>query len=378
MVDQDSLVCTTCGVSYETSQPHCPNCGEANPITTETLFSRYPDNEEEDEEPSPRNRSGCLIGVSFLLFILIVIGLGTFGAYEGLQERIVNTRVEVDKHYQQALLHIENDRLALAKAELELTLTLDPAHVQARDTLATLQTAPTSEPASFINNTPTNSVDNLQTRFDESRELILQGDWSKAIGILNQITNADANYQADEISEMLYKANYELGLRLVAERQLTDAIAAFDAALVERPDDPIVVAEWEKVTLYLSLNPSEPETFENNAVVLERIYTQDPDFVDVADLLYDTYKQWGDYLGGQSEWCAAEERYKNARSVFSSPRIGDQIAQANQECAKLTKPTATEKKGSHSNTKTNINSDTNPNSADTYTPTTNRNTNANT
>ncbi|MEM7031120.1 MAG: hypothetical protein AAF629_16260 [Chloroflexota bacterium] len=341
MADQESLVCTTCGVSYEATLPHCSNCGEANPIITETLFSRYPDIEEDVEEPPVRNRSGCLLTFSFLLFLFIVLGLGALGAYEGFQERIVNTRAEVEKHYQRALAHIENDRLELAKAELELTLTLDPAHTLARDTLASLQTTPTSEAIFFTDNTPTNTIDNLQALFDEARKLTLQGNWSKAIQALTQIRQADTNFQASEISDLLYNANYELGLRLVAERKLTDAITAFDEALVERPDDPIVVAEWEKVTLYLSLNPTEPETFENNALVLERIYDQDPDFVDVADLLYDTYKQWGDYLGGQSDWCAAEEQYKRARSVFSSPRIGEQVAQANQECLKLSTPTPT-------------------------------------
>lgn len=346
MAERENIDCATCGVNYEAFLPQCPNCGEANPITTESLFSDYSEPEPVLETPRSSNRSGCLIAFLFFIFIAIVVGSGIIGGYEGLQERLVNTQAEVEKHYQQALLHIEDERLELAKAELELTLTLDPAHNRARDMLATLKSTPTAETLRLEPSTATNTGTNLLPLLNEAKQQTQQGNWSKAINKLEQIREADATFEAAEISDFLYNANYELGLRLVSERRLTEAIAAFAAALVERPDDEIVTAEWEKVTLYLSLNTPRPADFENNVRVLERIYEQDPAFVDVEDLLYDNYKQWGDYLGSQGEWCEATERYTAARAVFSNPQIGELLAQADQQCNKLTQPSPTPTKKS--------------------------------
>jgi len=346
MVNQDTIICETCGTSYAPTSPHCPDCGEANPFVTEDLLAASLELDPPSRRQRMRGRSGCLIIFLFLLFFSLVVGGIIWGGYEGLQDRAVRTQVEVEKHYEQALIHLENDRLALAKAELELTLSLDPTHSQARETLAQLVSTPIAK------TTPTPTITSeieITTQpsalLEEVKTQTQQGNWAEAIEILKYIREIAPGYEANEISERLYNANYELGLRYISEEQLAEAVIAFDEALVERPNDPVVTAEWEKVTLYLSLKPADPANFEDNIVVLSRIYTQDPDFADVAERLYDNYKQWGDYLGGQDQWCSALSRYEEAAAISSNVSIESLIAGAGTECDNsrraIPSPTAT-------------------------------------
>jgi len=67
-------------------------------------------------------------------------------------------------------------------------------------------------------------------------------------------------------------------------------------------------------------------------VALNRIYTQDPDFADVANLLYATYKQYGDYLSSQNNWCLAMLRYQEAAAVSANEEIKALLAEAEIKC----------------------------------------------
>lgn len=343
MVDQDTLVCATCNTPYANTETQCPVCGEANPLITNDLLTEDLNTELTSNRRRFRNRSGCLTVLLFLLFFVLVLGGILLGGYEGLRDRVLRTQAEVERHYQQALIHIEDDRLELAKAELELTLSLDPTHIEARETLESLKARQVVE----ITPTPTLEIRSNQTNelLAEARDQTLQGNWAEAIDILKQIRRIDPGYEIQQVSNILYNANYELGLRLISEGRIADAVAAFDEALAERPNDPLVTAEWEKATLYLSLGPSNPANFEDNLVVLNRIYSQDPDFADVDDLLYDTYKQYGDYLGSQSDWCLALPRYQEAAAIFPGQEIEALVTQVEIRCnnARLAKasPSAT-------------------------------------
>jgi Tol biopolymer transport system component/tetratricopeptide (TPR) repeat protein len=343
MADQDTLICATCNTPYASTETQCPVCGEANPLVTNDLLTEEPVTDLTPGRRRFRNRSGCLIVLLFLLFFVLVLGGILLGGYEGLRDRVLRTQAEVERHYQQAQIHIEDGRLELAKAELELTLSLDPTYTEARETLEALKARLVVE----ITPTPTLEIRANQTNelFDEAKDQTLQGNWAEAIDILKQIRRIDPGYEITQVSDILYNANYELGLRLISEDRITDAVTAFDEALAERPNDPLVTAEWEKATLYLSLSSPDPSNFEDNLVVLNRIYSQDPDFADVADLLYETYKQYGDYLGSQDDWCLALPRYQEAAAIFRGQEVEALAAQAEIKCnnARLAKtpPTAT-------------------------------------
>ena len=335
MTDQNIIICVTCDTSYGVDETHCPICGEANPLLTEDLLAAAPEPEVMASRHWFWGRSGCVILLLFILFFVLVSGGVLWGGYEGLQERIVRTQAEIEGHYQQALEHVEADRIDLAIAELELTLSLDPTHNEARETLAQLkenqaQILAASEETASPTGQPT--LDRTDDLFAEAKAQTLQGNWAEAIELLTEIRQDAPGYKIDEISEALYNANYEYGLRLISEGKFSEAVAAFDEALVEKPDDPIVTAEWEKVTLYLSLASSEGPDYENNIIILNRIYEADADFADVTSLLFNTYKEYADYLSNQKEWCAALPRYQEANQIRSSQQMEALVRQADVEC----------------------------------------------
>ncbi len=318
MTDQTTFICENCGTEFSAALAACPTCGEANPnfieipddddaldaLLTETLAHR----------PWWRSRLGCT--TMFLVFLLIIGGV-VLGVYDGLKERTTVRAQQVTQLYQQAEAYANNQQTELAIAELNQLLTLDPGHPQARELLARLQAEPTAT-APPVSTERQNVAADL---FEQAKALTLQGDWQQAIETLQQVRDINPTFMPGEVSAALYNANFELGLRLETEGDLQGALHAFDEALVERPNDPTVTAEWEKVSLYLSLDTADPTDFENTLVVLNRLYAIDPNFADVADRLFDTYRNYGDALAAQNEWCLAQARYESALELRTDANL---------------------------------------------------------
>ncbi len=307
MANQETILCTNCNTPYSINAQTCPNCGHPNPIIVENF-----ETDDVFEVVSPRrwwrSKPGCGSIVVFLLLILAGI---VWGGYDGLKEQATRRQAEIDRGYQQALAYVDNNETELAIAELNRLLTLAPANQQARELLTKLKTTPTSTP--ITSSEPRRNV--AEGLYNQAKSLMLQGDWQQVVELLSQVRDIDPTYQPATISEALYNANYELGLRLVTENDLPGALHALDNALVERPNDPAVTTEWEKVSLYLSLDTADTTNFESTLVILNRLYNMDPGFVDVKDRLRNTYKNYGDSLASQGEWCLAQARYESALAL---------------------------------------------------------------
>ena len=343
MTNQETIICENCGEAYPALDSQCPVCSEANPYTIaeflgEALDEDFEDFEEFEEEefrPRPWWRSplGC---ISIILFLTFIIGGIALGGYEGLKERTSTRRAEVSRHYRQALEHIEKNEIDLAIAELGQTLTLNPAHTEARDLLRQLKSTRAEAP------TPTSETrQNLaEEMFSEAKALALQGDWEGAIKELIQLRDIDSGYKPQLVAENLYSAYYELGLRLMTENKLADALNAFDSALVERPNDPLVTQEWEKVSLYLSLETANPNDYENNIVILNHLYESDPEFTDVKDRLFKAYKSYGDQLAGKDKWCQAYPRYQEALAISFNAELENLASDAQFRCESARQPTS--------------------------------------
>lgn len=376
MVNQDSthdqITCGNCGVLFSGEETYCPNCGELNPLITpddlalspeesspalspddperidETSLSTRevpPEEVEElysltDDEPLKpkswwRSLNGCL---AVLLFVGFVVSGTVLGFYDGLREQQANRQAEVQRAYEQALEYEADERPELAIAALELALSLDPGYTEARTKLNELKAIATSVPPAV---TPIPRQDVAAQRFEAAKASALQGNWEETLNVLDDIRELDPGYAAEEVSELVYTANFELGLRRLTDGNLQGALRAFDEALIERPNDPAVTAEWEKVFLYLSVDTSDPANFDEALSILSRLYTLDPDFADVKARLYETYVAYGDYLASQESWCAAEPRYESAQTLQEEPVLNIKLRQAQEQCAIALAPSPT-------------------------------------
>ena len=273
---------------------------------------------------------GCL--ATFACVALVYVAIGGVAVYQGLQQRAAITRQEAEAHYQRGLQHLQNGAYELAIAEFEHTLRLDPGHRQARDALRDAKTFVMAQP------TPTSATLNeaLASLLKEAETLIQQQNWAEAAERVLQLRDLDPEFQPQRISELLFQTNSQLGWQLLKQGQVAAAKNAFERALRERPDDPELTRQVDLATLYLSAKDAWGTNWPQAINYLEQLYTLVPDYLDVRLLLAQAYENYGDTLGRQSTWCAAETQYMQAAMLQPSESIQRKYANASWRCANPT------------------------------------------
>jgi tetratricopeptide (TPR) repeat protein len=269
---------------------------------------------------------GCL--TAFVCVLVIYVSIGLAGAFEGLRERQALREQNADEHYQLGLNYMQDGRLELAIAEFDLTLTLDARHRLAREALREAKSLALAQP------TPTSAARRnvAEELFAEVDALTQQGNWRQAAELLEQVRDVDPAYKPAEVTELLYLANYELGLRFVAEGQLPEALSAFERALAARPGDTAVIVEQGRVQLYLTAEESWGEDWEETIALFEHLYREAPDFLNVRDRLFEAYQAFADDLVRQQEWCLAAPRYASALDLNPGPSIEGKLNDTSLRC----------------------------------------------
>jgi Tol biopolymer transport system component len=278
--------------------------------------------------------SGCL--VTLVCLGLIYGGVALFAVWEGLQERAVNTQTESLQHYQKGQEYLANNAVELAIAEFERALSLNPNFSAARQALreaqriAQAQPTPTSETRSV-------AVANFLTLAETQ---ISERNWTGAVQTLSQVRGLDPDYQSKYISDLLYTAHYQLGLQLVSPEQPEEALAAFEQALAEHPDDAQVLAAQAKILLYLEGIAVEQNDPEKAVEIFDQLYQLDNNYLNVKDHLWRAYESFGDKLVNTREWCRAEANYTAARQLQPSQALQAKAVNIGQRCQddNVTKP----------------------------------------
>ncbi|MBN1220507.1 MAG: PD40 domain-containing protein [Anaerolineae bacterium] len=277
------------------------------------LDDDYGEEELDEEEFEPRHRlwprllGGCL-GILACIG-LFYGGIGLFATYQGLQERTSAVQTEAEEHYQRGQEHLANNSIELAMAEFELALSLNPNLHLAREALHEAQRISQSLP------TPTSEtrLAAATALLSEAETQMAQENWPSAIEKLSQVRDLDPEYQVEKISDLLYQANYQLGLESITPDQIEEALHAFEQALAERPDDEVVRQQITRASLYLDGTTAVGQDDLPQAIkVFQQLYRQDGNYLDVKQQLLKAYATWGDQLAAQGDWCAAEAQYVEA------------------------------------------------------------------
>ena len=161
---------------------------------------------------------GCL-GMLVCLGVLYG-GIAFLAVRQGLQERALNNQTEAEQHYQRGQEHLANNSIELAIAEFERAINLNPNMLSARQALREAQRIALTQP------TPTSQTRSVAVAnfFDRAKTQIDEQNWAEATKILAQVRGLDPDFQPEQVSDMLYNANYQLGLQLVASEQMDEAI----------------------------------------------------------------------------------------------------------------------------------------------------------
>lgn len=350
--------CNSCGRDFPVHQPFCPHCGSPQPIAKAEgpIFSGQsppePEQEEADieaaalEEPEQiqepgrtrwslwRTTGGCL--GAFMCILLVFLAIGGVAAYEGLQERAALNRQEAATHYERGLAHMQAKEYELAIAEFEHTLRLDPSHREAREALRDAKTIALTQP------TPTSATLNeaVIAIFEEAQAFAQGQKWDEVVQRLTQVRDLAPDFRAQEVSDLLYTANFNLGLELLRNDQTEQGIHALEEALAERPGDVEASRQLDMASLYASAQASWNADWPSTINYLEQLYTLKPDYLDVRKTLYQAYEDYGDDLVAEEAWCAAELQYQEATMLEPGPEIQSKQAEAARLCrAPTTSPT---------------------------------------
>jgi len=273
-----------------------------------------------------RLAAGCL--GFFLCAFLFYGGAGLLGAYHGLQERYLLTQSEAEAHFQKGQQHLADNSLELAIAEFELALSLNPNLLAAREALRDAQRIAQAQP------TPTSETRSAaaESILATAEAQMNEGNWAETVTTLAQVRDLDPDYQASRVSEMIFTANYQLGLTLLSPDQIKEAGLAFETALSERPDDPEVKTELAKTMLYLKGVEAEGSDSQTAVDAYDQLYREDADYLDVKQRLFRAHEALGDEYVNQQAWCLAETEFVAAALLAPNADLNAKTELSTERC----------------------------------------------
>ncbi len=285
-----------------------------------------------DFEPQPRRFTwwrltlGCL-GL-FLCLGVVYGSIGVLAAYHGLQEQAADKRSEAELHYQRGQEHLANQSTDLAIAEFQLAVSLNPGLLEAREALREAQRVVQAQP------TPTSETRSAAAAsiLERGQAEMEQQNWLSATETLAQVRDLDPAYQPEQVSELLYTANYQLGLQLLTPDQFNEALAAFDRALLERPDAVEVIAQQAKISLYTQGRAAAEDNLETAVKAFNQLYRDQADYLDVKERLLAAYEAYGAELVDQEEWCLAEAQFLAADRLQANESLKNKAEASNKRC----------------------------------------------
>ncbi len=306
-------VCDHCGIEVEENWILCPNCGAR--LRRESGRSPI------------RTWAGRLTLTAFLA-ILIILGFGAAGVYQGLRERDRLIREAAEEHYALGIVCLEEGKYELAVAEFEQALLLAPGHQKAEAKLAEAKSrlkamgTPVLEAQSRL----------AESLYNEAQNLHSQGSWSEAIHKLEQLRSLDPHYKPQKVEELLYDSFYRYGLQLVDENRLEEALRSFDRALELRPDAPEASVQRQWAALYLNALSYWGADWEKSIENLVKLCKLAPNYKDAKRRLFEAYVNLGDIYANREEWCSAEKQYAKALQLRPDQNCQEKRAKAHQRC----------------------------------------------
>ena len=287
------------------------------------------------KEPRPSRWRWLLIAILVLSAALVmVIGAGIWGYYDGLKDREETLRVQALEHYSAGVAHMQNAQYVLAQAEFEESLRLQPDLKQAwdklRETQARMMTLPTptsmAMPAAAPSPTPEAESLDLDSLLSEARDLYRAGNYLEAISQIERILGIDPDYESAQVEDILFNCYYRQALALISEERLEEAIHLLDLALALRPEDAAAKMERDLAAGYLTALGYWGAEWRLASLRFLKLYEIRPDYRDVASRLFEARVEEADLLSQNGDWCSAVEWYDLALQMRS-----DQVLAAKRE-----------------------------------------------
>jgi tetratricopeptide (TPR) repeat protein len=139
-------------------------------------------------------------------------------------------------------------------------------------------------------------------------------DWPECVRILDQIQGLNSHY--DGVGAWLIAVHLAWGTELVAEEQLEEALAHFEAVLALDPEERTAQEQRLLAQAYLAAQESyAAEGWEKAILKLRAVLEQDDDYLDARDLLYQSYYQLGVAHQAAGKLIEAQTAYGQALAI---------------------------------------------------------------
>lgn len=288
-----------------------------------------------------RGPSWRWLTVYSLVLIVGLVGVllaGFWGVRAGLEQRSMAQATAVADHYQRGLTHAAAGENALAVAEFEAALRLQPDNVQARAAMlrvmaTTATPQPTSPPVPTPTPPPVSTPYTLDVLLGEAQSLYDQKEWAQAAERLERIRATDAAYEANTVTNLLYKIYYTTASDLIAAGRLEEGIRQSDRALALRPNDKAALEQKQLATAYLQAMGYWQANWQKAVAAFADLYKLQPNYLDVETRLAKAAIAYGDSQAQRGAWCDAAAQYTIALDVQPSAALRATRDAASSRCS---------------------------------------------
>jgi len=348
--------CPECKSEIPAAASLCPECGVAVEETQPSRVLRTRGGQQDTSEADPSGSSRdvrpvLLWGVALLIILIASIGGGVyFGVREGEEMRLQRIEQEAEQHYQAGLERLDEGKYELARSEFEYALQLDPDHPLAEQGIAEAEAALRVDP------TPTQEPKEPVTAdlYRQARTHFEAGRWQDAAAALTTLRQLDADYQADQVEEMLFESRYQAGLELLEEDDFELGIFYLDRAVALRPLDEEAITQRRLAMQYLEALGYWAVDWEECIARFEELYRTAPDYKDVFRRLYQAHIRYAEAWAAQGEMCPAVEQYDEALRLLNDAEIEEKRADAAEICSNATPTPIATIEGSRPVTRTTL------------------------
>ena len=195
--------------------------------------------------------------------------------------------------------------------------------------------------------TPTRDPRPVQELFSHAQSLVAGSQWDQAIDTLLALRQADPAHQTARVDGMLYISLRQRGVSKIWDQGNLEG-GAYDLALAERfaPLDVQANSWRELARLYLFGSSfwgviPEQAVYYFSQVAAAAPGLRDGSGITAAERYRLALVQYGDWLAGKGDWCAAQEQYELALSMGADAAIQEKRDNAALKCSPPT-PTQSE------------------------------------
>jgi len=284
-----------------------------------------------------------IIGIIALLLIAAISAFAGYGSGISLRRNAERTQVAhvADEQFQLGVKEMAEGQYFRARQRFEYVIQLNPNYPgvteKLADVLLELNTTatPTLVPTPTL--TPTPDLRDIQELYDQSKQLIANGDWSNAIDALLMLRKSDPEFQAIEVDGMLFLALRNRGKeKIVNEADLEGGI--YDLTLASRfgPMDTEAQGLLNWSTMYITGASFWDIDWEQVLYYFEQVAPQMPHLSDGSGwTASERYRialfEYGNILARQGKYCKAAKYYQQSLSYSPDPQVEEALNVAVKE-----------------------------------------------